>query len=171
MIPAKNDPIPISTIREKGMESIVDWFDQHKQSFYALGLAYLSNQQEMEELFYQAILKVHKELSRFKRETSFDTWVTSIFIHICRELSEDRSLLARVESEHRPDLFKALDYLSGYEKEAVVLTYIKGISKGEAAQLLKVSVEKLKELLFSGIHSLRKGMGYGATFNGCKEYH
>ena len=29
----------------------------------------------------------------------------------------------------------------------------------------------MKELLFSGIQSLRKEMGYGSTFNGCKEYH
>jgi hypothetical protein len=39
------------------------------------------------------------------------------------------------------------------------------------AHLLQVSEEKMKELLFSGIQSLRKGMGDGLTFNGCKEYH
>jgi hypothetical protein len=37
MILVKVDPISIITIREKGVESIFDWFDQHKQSFYALG--------------------------------------------------------------------------------------------------------------------------------------
>jgi RNA polymerase sigma factor (sigma-70 family) len=171
MIPAKIDPISIITIKEKGVESIVDWFDQHKHSFYTLGWSYLSNQQQMEELFYQSIIKVHKELPRFKDETSFEMWVTSIFIHTCRELSDDRSLQASEEGEPRQDLFKALDQLKEYEKEAMVLTYVKGFSQEEAAQLLQVSVEKIKELLFSGIQSLRKEMGYGATFNGCKEYH
>ena len=88
MIPAKIDSISITTIRGKGVESIVGWFDQHKQSFYILGLSYVRNQQQMEELFYRSIVKVHKELPRFKRETSFEMWVTSIFIHICRELSD-----------------------------------------------------------------------------------
>jgi RNA polymerase sigma factor (sigma-70 family) len=172
MIPAKIDnPISIPTLRKKGVESIVDWFDQHKQSFYALGWSYLRNQQQMEELFYRSIIKVHKELPRFKKETSFETWVTSIFIHTCRELSEDRSLQALEKSEQHKDLFKALDQLKEYEKEALVLTYVKGFSQEEAAHLLQVSVEKMKEHLFSGIQSLRKEMGHGATFNGCKEYH
>lgn len=171
MIPAKIDPISIITIKEKGVESIVDWFDQHKQSFYTLGWSYFSNQQQMEELFYQSIIKVQKDLPRFKSGTSFDTWVTSIFIHTCRELSDDRSLQVSEESEPRQDLFKALDQLKEDEKEAMVLTYVKGFSQEEAAHLLQVSVEKIKELLFSGIKSLRKEMGYGSTFNGCKEYH
>lgn len=171
MIPAKIDPNSITTIREKDVESIVDWFDQHKQSFYTLGWSYLRSQQQMEELFYRSILKVHKELPRFKRETSFETWVTSIFIHICRELSKDSSLQAIEESEPRQDLFKSLDYLQEFEREAVVLKYIKGISEEDTSHLLQVSVEKLREYLFSGIQSLRKGMGYGPHFNGCKEYH
>jgi RNA polymerase sigma factor (sigma-70 family) len=171
MFPAKIDPISITTIREKGVESIGDWFDQNKQSFYTLGWSYLRNQQQMEELFYQSIIKVHKELPRFKSETSFETWVTSIFIHTCRDLSDDRSLQASEKSEPRQDLFKALDQLKEYEKETMVLIYVKGFSQEEAAHLLQVSVEKIKEYLFSGIQSLRKEMGYGSTFNGCKEYH
>ncbi|MEH7276076.1 sigma-70 family RNA polymerase sigma factor [Neobacillus vireti] len=171
MIPAKIDSNSIAPIRERDVESIIDWFDQHKQSFYLLGLSYLSNQQQMEELFYQTIIKVHKQLPRFKRDTSFETWVTSIFIHICRELSYDRSLLARVETEPRQDFFKALDCLKENEKDAVVLTYVKGMSKEEVAHLLQVSENKIKGILFSGIQSLRIEMGYGPTFNGCKEYH
>ncbi|WP_066072461.1 sigma-70 family RNA polymerase sigma factor [Neobacillus soli] len=170
MIPVKIDPTSITTIKEKGVESIVDWFDQHKQTFYILGWSYLSNQQQMEELFYRSIIKVHKELPRFKNETSFETWVTSIFIHICRELSDIRSLQASEESEQHKDLFKALGQLKENEKEAVVLTYVKGFSQEETAHLLQVSVEKMKGLLFSGIQSLRKELGYG-PFNGCKEYH
>ncbi|WML42732.1 sigma-70 family RNA polymerase sigma factor [Neobacillus sp. PS3-40] len=171
MISAKIDHLSITTIREKGVESIVDWFDQHKQLFYILGWSYLRNQKHLEELFYQSILKVHKELPRFKGETSFETWVTSIFIHTCRELSDDRSLQASEESEQHKNLFNALDQLKKVEKEVLVLTYIKGISKEETANLLQISVEKMKEYLFSGIQSLRKEIGYRETFNGCKEYH
>lgn len=170
MIP-KIDPISIITVKEKSMDSIVDWFDQHKQSFYSLGLSYLSNQQQMEELFYRSIINVYKQLPRFKSETSFEMWVTSIFIHICRELAEDRSLLARVETEPRQDIYKALDQLKVNEKEAIVLTYVKGIPKEEVAHLLQVSTEKMKELLFSGIQSLRNEMGERTSYNGCKEYH
>jgi DNA-directed RNA polymerase specialized sigma24 family protein/Holliday junction resolvase len=170
MIP-KVDPISILTIKEKGVESIVDWFYLHKRSFYTLGWAYLRNQQQMEELFYQSIIKVHKKLPRYKNETSFETWVTSVFIETCRELSDGRILQVSKEGEVQQELFNALNQLKVNEKEAMVLTYIKGISKEEGAHLLQVSVEKMKELLFSGIQSFRKVMGARAAYNGCKQYH
>ncbi|MEH7546101.1 DUF4179 domain-containing protein [Neobacillus vireti] len=171
MIPTKVDSISTTTIREKGLESIVDWFDQHEKSFYTLGWSYLMNQQQIEELFYQSIKKVQKELPRYKKETSVETWVTSIFISICLELSHNRKLPDSEENQPRQDLFKALDRLKLSEKEAILLTYVKGLSKEEVAHLLQVSVIKVKELLFSGIQSIRKELGYGSTFNGCKEYH
>ncbi|MDF2791476.1 MAG: hypothetical protein K0S80_4578, partial [Neobacillus sp.] len=152
MIP-NEEPISITKIKGKGYESLVDWFDLHKQSFYTLGWSYLRNQQQIEELFYRSIIKVHKQLPRFKSETSFETWVTSIFIQTCRELSDGRGLQASKESEAQQELFNTLDQLKENEKEAMVLTYIKGISKEEGAKLLQVSVEKMKELLFSGIQS------------------
>jgi RNA polymerase sigma factor (sigma-70 family) len=160
----------ITPISEKSVKSIFDWFDLNKQSYYALGWSYLGNQQQMEELFYQTIIKVHKQFPRFKNETSFETWVTSIFITICRELSENRSLLTRVETESRQDIFKALDQLKVNEKEVLVLTYLKGIPMEEVARLLQVSVEKTRELLLSGIQSLRNEMGERSLYNGCKEY-
>ncbi|MFB3169256.1 sigma-70 family RNA polymerase sigma factor [Neobacillus sp. 179-C4.2 HS] len=170
MIP-KIESSSITPIREKGVDSIVDWFDQHQHSFYTIAWYYLRNQEQMEELFYQSIKKVHKKLPQFKRETSFETWVTSIFIHTCRELSVDKSLQVSEKSEEQQELFNALDQLKENEREAIVLTYVKGISKEEAAKLLKVSEGKLKEFLFYGIQLFRKEMGNGATYNGCKEYH
>lgn len=170
MIP-KMDASSINPIREKSVESIIDWFDQHKQSFYTLGWSYLRNRQQMEELFYQSILKVHKKIPRYKSELSIETWVTSIFIHTCCEISVGRNLQVSEESETQQKLFNALDQLKENEKDAMVLTCVKGISKEEAAKLLQVSEEKMKELLFSGIQSFRNEMGDGATYNGCKVYH
>ncbi|WP_419954024.1 DUF4179 domain-containing protein [Neobacillus niacini] len=170
MIPAKINSTEIAPIREKGIESIVDWFDQHKQSFYTLGWSYLRNQQQVEELFYQSIIKVHREWSRFKGEISFKTWVTSIFMHNCKEIAPSRSLQASKESEQQKRLFNALDQLRENEKEAMVLIYVVRISKEEAGHLLQVSAEKMNDLLFTGIQSLRGEMGFGSAFNGCMEY-
>ncbi|MGA9228482.1 MAG: DUF4179 domain-containing protein, partial [Mesobacillus sp.] len=167
MIPAKMDAISTTIIREKGIESVVEWFDRHKQSFYTLGWFYLKDKQQMEELFYRSIIKVHKELPRYKSDLSFELWVTSIFIDNCRELSHDRGSQV---SEGNQDLFKALDHLEAGEKEAMLLTYVKGFSHEEAAHILRVSEDKMKQLLFSGIQSVRKQLD-GSTYNGCKEYH
>ncbi|WP_436375964.1 sigma-70 family RNA polymerase sigma factor [Cytobacillus sp. BC1816] len=170
IIPVKNNPILPVTIRVKDIESIVSWFEQHQQSFYAIGWSYLGNQRKIEELFYRAILQVHKELPRFKSRTFFEMWVLSIFIRICRELSHNKSLQASEESDSYQELFHALHQLKEKEREVLVLTYIKGLTKDETAQLLQVSAEQVKELLFSGLQSLRNGMGYGEHYHGCIEY-
>lgn len=171
MSPAEINAVSINEIRESGQESIRDYFEQHIQSFYSLGRLYLTNQQQMEELFYQSIVKAQKKLPRFKSNDSFETWITTIFIHMCWEHSEDENKQVSAESKSGQSIFQALNQLEKYEKEALVLTYVKGLSKENAANLLQVSGEKLNEYLFSGIQSLRTELGYGTNFNGCKEYY
>ncbi|WP_404358851.1 DUF4179 domain-containing protein [Cytobacillus firmus] len=165
IIPAKNNPVLPLTISVKEIESIVTWFDQHQRSLYILGWSYLGSQLKIEELLYGAILQVYKELPKFKKSTSFELRVLSIFIRICRELSIENSLKASEES-----VFHALQQLNEQEREVLVLTYIKGISREETAQLLQMSLEQIKELLFSGFQLLRKGLGNGEDYQGCNEY-
>lgn len=171
MIPVKIDSTSIMTIKEIGTESVIHWFEQHKQSFYTLGRFYLAHQHQIEELFYQAILNVHKEWPRLKQDTSFDMWVTSLFIQICRELSQDHGPQTEEESDPRPELLQALDQLKDDEKEAMILRYVKGFSQEEAAKILQMSVAQVKGRLFSGIRSLREQTESGESFNGCIEYH
>jgi DNA-directed RNA polymerase specialized sigma24 family protein len=147
------DSSTITTIREKGIDSVVDWFDQHKQSFYGLGWFYLRNQQQMEELFYSTILKVHKALPRYKNDRPLKLWVAAIFIDTCRELSSN---FPAAEGEAHTDLFKALDQLKISQKEAMILTYGVGFSQQEAAQILRVPADKMKDFLLTAIQSVRK---------------
>ncbi|RDU36672.1 hypothetical protein DRW41_11480 [Neobacillus piezotolerans] len=170
MIPAKIEPISKKPIMNTGVESIADWFNQHKQSFYILGCTYFRIQEQMEELFYRSILKVHKEIPRPTKEPLFDTRVASIFIQTCRELSKETGMKASAERESRPDFFKALDQLKEDEREAIALAFIKGMSRADAGQLLNVSPETMNELLFSGIQSLKNGLGYRQSMKGCKSY-
>lgn len=166
MVSAKIESISTVTLREKGIESVVGWFDLHKQAFYTLGWFYLQDHKKVEELFYRTIVKVHRELPRFKRDISFDMWVTSIFIENCRELSQPGDTQS---SEGDPDLVAALGQLNQCEKEAILLTYVKGFSQEESAHILRVSEGKMKDLLFSGIVSVRKPLS-GSIYFGCKEY-
>ncbi|WP_232426272.1 DUF4179 domain-containing protein [Cytobacillus praedii] len=171
MIPVKIGSNRISEESQMSLESIIDWLDHHKVSFYTLGWSYFRNQEQMEELFYRVILRVHKELSRFNRDASFDRWITSIFVHICRELTKENRFKVSEKDEQRQNVFQAFDQLRDYEKEALVLTYVIGISLEDSAHILKVSVEEMKAHLFSGIQSLREKSGYGSHYDGCKENH
>ncbi|MGR3764500.1 DUF4179 domain-containing protein [Rossellomorea sp. NS-SX7] len=168
---SKTDPFLISRIREKDMESIIDWFERHQQSFYTLGWSYLRNQQQMEELFFRAITAAHEGMPRSIKETPFETWTSSVFIQSCRELSKEDHMSDTKRTEPRQDVFGALDQLKTEEKEAIALTYLKGFSLEDSSRILQVSVEAVKDWVFSGIQSLRKELGYGSHFAGCREYH
>ncbi|MGN7400806.1 hypothetical protein ACTHO0_13215 [Cytobacillus praedii] len=57
MIPVKIGSNRITEVSQMSLESIIDWFDHHKVSFYTLGWSYFRNQEQIEELFYRVILK------------------------------------------------------------------------------------------------------------------
>ncbi|WP_102261080.1 DUF4179 domain-containing protein [Mesobacillus jeotgali] len=163
MILEKMEPVSIAAIQENGIRSVVDWFDDHKEYFYSFGWHFVQNQQQMEELFYRSILKVHKEFPRYKGNLSFKMWVTSIFIQNIRELS---SLQDSEEMNPKPKVFAGMNQLG---KEALVLTYVTGFTLEETSQVLDVPAGKIKDLLFSGIQSVRKQMD-GADYHGCEQF-
>lgn len=165
MILEKIEPISTAAIQEKGIEPVVDWFDRYKEYFYTLGWFYVQNQQQMEELFYRCIVRVHKEWPKYKGDVSFKMWVTMIFVQNAREFSG-----LQVHEETRQDLFKAIDHLKMDEKEALILTYAASFSLEEASQILGITVDRMKGHLFSGIQSVRNQL-YGSHYNGCEEYH
>lgn len=169
MIPAKKEKQDSdSHLHEDSLTKILAWFEQHRQSLYSIARCYLTDEQQIEELFYQCILKVDKESSRFKKETSYEAWITSIFIHNCQEFSGERNL--PISEETQQDLYTALKGLKKGEKEAILLTYLKGLSYDETASLLQLEVNKLKALLTAGIRSIRNQTKNGNDFKGCKEY-
>ncbi|WP_079504706.1 DUF4179 domain-containing protein [Mesobacillus jeotgali] len=164
MILEKIEPISTAVVQEKGIESVVDWFDLHKEYFYTMGWFYLPNQHQIEELFYRSILQMHKELPRYKGNQSFKNWVISILMQNSRELARDSKGV-----EPRPGIFNAIDQLSGEEKEALILTYVTGFSLEEAGQILGISTGKIRGLLFSGVKSVRNQL-YASDYNGCKDF-
>jgi hypothetical protein len=170
MVTPQTAPFLVSGMREKDLESVMDWFVQRKQSFYALGRIYVSKQEDLEEIFYRSIIVVHNELHRLKKETSFESWAVSHFIHNGRELSKNKSFRGSEGKKSDQTLFHALYQLEDQEKEAIALTYFNGCSFAESGRILDNSIEKIKSWVFSGVRKLREELGYG-SFEGCREFH
>jgi Domain of unknown function (DUF4179)/Sigma-70, region 4 len=168
MIPAdrKTDPFFFSKIREKDMESILEWFERHQNSFYTVGLMHLRDQKQVDELFYRAIKKIHKELPNYKRNSPFDIWASAIFNQVCHELlSKSFQPTGPVD-----DVFNALQKLSAKDKEVIGVVYLMGYSVEEAAKILNINTGEIRDRLFSGIQFLKKELGYHISQNGCPEY-
>ncbi|MFC5731748.1 DUF4179 domain-containing protein [Cytobacillus gottheilii] len=167
MIPAKTDKVHVSNMSDSSLIETLSWFGQHSQSLYNIALCHFTDHQKIEEVFYQSILKTDKESSRFKRETSYEGWVTANFVHKCQELAGGGN---REETEGTEELIAAIYQLKKQEKEAILLTYVKGISYDETAALLQINMDQLKALLATGIQSIRETIGDGPEFQGCQEF-
>ncbi|WP_044338916.1 DUF4179 domain-containing protein [Rossellomorea aquimaris] len=170
MVTPQTAPFLPSGMREKDLESVMNWFVQHKQSLYALGRMYVREQEDLEEIFYRSIMIIHNELHQFKKGASFDLRAVSYFIQKGRVLSKDKNFQA-IESQN-PDqmLFQALNQLEDQEKEAIALTYFNECTFEEVGHILDISVEKVKSCVFSGVRKLREGLVQG-SYGGCPEFH
>ncbi|MCH1627055.1 DUF4179 domain-containing protein [Fredinandcohnia sp. SECRCQ15] len=136
---------------EKDIRQIIDWFDERKVLFYQLGWIYLKNDHDMEEVFHQTIINVYDEIHKFKDTQYFDAWLTSIFIHHCRELSTNNQLQVSKDG-----LLNTLHDLEDTYKDPIVLTYICELSLEEAAYILKTPIETVKSRLLHGLQLLSR---------------
>ncbi|MGE6753934.1 DUF4179 domain-containing protein [Rossellomorea sp. NPDC071047] len=170
MVTPQTPPFLVSGMREKDLESVMNWFVQRKQSFYALGRIFVSKQEDLEEIFYRSIIAVHNELHRLKKETSFESWAISHFIHSGRNLSENKSFRDSEGQKSDQTLLHTLLQLDDQEKEAIALTYFNECSFAEVGRIIDISVEKVKSYVFSGVRKLRGELGHG-SFEGCREFH
>ncbi|MGG4169468.1 DUF4179 domain-containing protein [Rossellomorea vietnamensis] len=151
--------VPVSGDFEKELESIIARFEKEKHSLYALARVYIHHQ-DMEDLFYRSIIRLHDEARKRKKAHS----ATRIFLEKCQKVSEQPSF----SSDDDP--FHAFHHLGSADKEAVALVYLKGCDQDEAARILDIPLDEVKSRLFSGIRKLRESMGNGPEVEGCHDY-
>jgi DNA-directed RNA polymerase specialized sigma24 family protein len=160
----KTDPISIEKIREKDINTIIDWFDTKKDLYYKFILFYLNEPREYEEVFYRVIMKVYDEIHQIKSRSSFDTWVISILIDECLEMSANATQV--IISVSNGDLLNKLSAMDDDYKSPIVLRYLMKMTNEEVAQILQVPVSIVKSRLFSGIQLLQNVW----EDVGCEEY-
>ncbi|WP_010281759.1 DUF4179 domain-containing protein [Bacillus timonensis] len=132
---AETDPILIKMIRERDMDAIINWFDVRKASFYKLSWSYIKNLEEIQDVFYNCIIKVHTEIRKQKKNPFFESWVMSLFIQECKKMGSQG-----VEREEFDDV--------------LILTYVLGLSHDEVAEVLTIPVKTVKDRLHKGIRHL-----------------
>ncbi|MEI5905566.1 DUF4179 domain-containing protein [Bacillus spongiae] len=163
MIVEQADAILLGNIRKKNMDAIITWFEQRKHLFYNTGFVFLSNTQEMEEAFYQAIVTVHNKVHRQKKDRYLEAWMASIFIKECQSISKDGLENSLLISEPSQSIIHSLSKLESHYKEHIVLAYILGFTLDEVSHILQVSIETVKSRLFTGIHLLQKESSESCT--------
>ncbi len=55
----------------------------HNDLLYRIGMSYLNNHTEVEDLMQVTYLKAYEHLAQFNHQSSFSTWITRIMINEC----------------------------------------------------------------------------------------
>ena len=143
----------------------------------ALGLArtIVGNEAVAEELVQEAFLRVWLHAPRWRPDAAFRTWLYRIVINLCLNEKRRTSPLPLdaagdpadpapgaetklAERERDRLVAAAVAALPARQRAAIVLTYTRGLSNAEAADMLDTSVSGLETLLVRAKRALRSAL-------------
>lgn len=171
---------------QKGEESAFQQlFSRHKRGVYGYILRYTRNEQESEEIFQDAFIKMHRAAPTWIPSAKFSTWLYTIVRNLCidahrkkkirRTISldekgedDERSLYDVVASDDpSPDsqtsdleigkvLEAALAKINPDQREVFLLREKSGLKFEEIAEVLGVSVNTVKSRMRYALETLKK---------------
>ena len=166
----KKDIFYIEQVLEGNINAFSHLVDLHKDKAFNLALRIAGNREEAEEIAQDAFLKAYRSLGKFKRHSSFSTWLyrivynTSISLVRTRKkgiLSVDEfpadvidflsysSNEHEAENEYRNSLVNfALQKISEDERALVSLYYYDDLKIEEISDITGISRQNIKVKLF-----------------------
>jgi RNA polymerase sigma-70 factor (ECF subfamily) len=184
----EDEPCPEVFSRQQDLGELEDAVSQYLPRLYRRAYRYVGDVHDAEDAVQDALLSAYKRLDQFKATAKMTTWLTTIVTnsaltqlrkrprHSHVSLSEkvneelDYSLLDSLadarpnpedecaSSESHGFLMQFLSELSPSLQQAIRLRYLEGLTIGEAAQLLEVSVETMKARLWRARAQLKRMM-------------
>lgn len=154
-------------------------YDNLSVKVYNTALSYSQNKQNAEEITQDVFTSIYKNASKFKGNSSVNTWVYRIAVntslnHIKSKkrfsfLSYGESKTEKSNFEHpgvllenREDskaLFEAIRSLSEHQKTAFILSYIEDLPRQEVANVMETSLKAVESLLQRAKSNLRNKLG------------
>ncbi|KAA0546974.1 DUF4179 domain-containing protein [Bacillus sp. BGMRC 2118] len=147
-------------------KSILNWFDTKKQLFYQTAYIYSQNSKEIEDIFYNVLIKVYEVSQRFNKDIHLD--INFILLNECWERSSIH-LNDREHITHGKILTKLME-LDLNDRNFIVLKNILKLTNEEVSQLLKVPVETVNTSLYDAATRLLSEREVEVEQSSCKQY-
>lgn len=172
-------------------EAFYELVRPYERAVYTAAMSILNNQADAEEVAQEAVLKAFSNLSRFRAESKFSTWLIQITINEARlKLRKDRRQLYESVDEPRSDeegdyfpkdyadwreipsealqrkelrdaLKRAMAKLPAKYREVLILRDIQHLNIEEAAQVLGISPGNVKTRLLRARLQMRDALAPG----------
>jgi RNA polymerase sigma-70 factor, ECF subfamily len=148
--------------------------NRYKKSVYHLAYRMVRDYEDAADLSQETFLKTYQGLRKFKRRSSFHTWLYRITVNLCINYLRKKGQRTFVELDHdytvqAPEVLEklAMDELQDVVSEAVgrlperqrvavILRIYHGLSHKEISEILGCSVGTVKANYFHAIRNLRK---------------
>ncbi len=146
---------------------------RYQRDIYRLCYRYVNDPQDASDLAQDAFLKAYRAIGRFRRDSSFSTWIYHIALNTCLNFRASRrpqaealsdSLPARaVELGERIDTGRlrrriraAVEMLPEKQRATLILKTYHDLTHREVAAILGSTVGTVKANLFHALRNLRK---------------
>lgn len=174
----------------KGSESaLAELYALFKTRVYNSALSYLQNVADAEEVTQDVFVKIFQSAARFEQKSSVSTWIYRITVNQSLDRLNHRNRQKRFgvlvglfrdnspqeaiplphfdhpgvlleQKEHARILFQAIESLPDQQKTAFILSFIEGLPRQEAADVMEVSLKALESLLQRAKANLRTRLDY-----------
>lgn len=188
---AANESAMIERVQNGDSEAFYELVHPHERGVFLAALSILKNEADAEEVAQEAFLKAFQNLSRFRREAKFSTWLIQITINEAKmKLRKDRRHLyssidgglttddgdyiprdfadwrpipsdALEAAELRDALSKALQSLPEKHSSVFILRDVQQLSVAETAEILGISEANVKTRLLRARLQLRDALAPG----------
>ena len=186
-----NEAELISRVREGDVQAFYDLVRPYERAIFLAALSLVRNEADAEDVAQEAALKAFKNLSRFRQEAKFSTWVIQITLNEAKmKLRKDRRHLyesldegkqndegdyvpkdfadwreipseALEQSELRQALAKAMDSLPEKYRTVLIFRDVQQLSINETADALGLSEANVKTRLCRARLQMRDALAPG----------
>jgi len=141
---------------------------------FKIAYYYLRDQYLAEDIHQEVFIRVYRNLEKFRRESSYYTWIYSITVNLCKDYLKSAALkkfitvgivdyLTRsVQESNRMfeeaeggEIFRMVMDLPVKYRIPISLHYFEGLSISEIARMLKTSESNIKVRLHRGREKLK----------------
>lgn len=134
-------------------------FEREKSKMFNTAVRICGNYQDAEDCIQEAFIRIYRNISNFKFESAFSTYVYRILVNTCLthrsknqsqivDISEETDLTIRsTDFELTEKLESAIQKLTGNNKAVFVLYEIEGFTHIEISEMLDISIGTSKSCL------------------------
>ena len=163
----KDDNEVLRRIAEGDEKAFEIFYSTYSEKVYNTALSYTKVMEDAEEITQDVFVRIFKSASKFKQQSSVNTWVYRITINTSINYIKKKNRLRIFNSSEKPTdsiefnhpgvllekkeeaalLFAVIDCLPTNQKTAFILSYIEDLPRREVAEIMKTSVKAVESLL------------------------